>query len=372
MSTPIYLDYNATTPIDPRVADAMRPYLDEIWGNPSSGHCFGRPAKAGLDKARGQVAKLLGCSPAEVTFTSGGTESNNMALIGTMRKLRERGNHLVTSAVEHPAINQVCEYLLAYEGCEVTYVPVDAEGVVAVEDLRAAITDRTVLISIMHANNEVGTIQPIRAIADLAHERGIRMHTDAAQSVGKVSTKVDELGVDLLSIAGHKVYAPKGVGVIYIRDGMTLAPVLHGAGQENGVRAGTENVLEITGLGMACELIANEVSHGAGLRDRLEAGLLAACPEARVNGHPEKRLPNTLSISFPDRMASEIMARLERVCCSAGAACHSDTVKISAVLTAMQVPMSHAPGTLRLSTGRMTTEAEIDGALDDLLHAVRG
>ncbi|MFT5122680.1 MAG: cysteine desulfurase [Kiritimatiellia bacterium] len=371
MTDPIYLDYNATTPIDPRVADAMRPYLGEIWGNPSSSHCFGQPAKLGLEKARGQAAKLLACQPAEITFTSGGTESNNMALIGTMRALRDQGRHLITSAVEHPAINQVCEYLIEYEGCSVTYLPVDDTCMVKLDDVRAAITDETVLISIMHANNEVGTIQPIRAIADLAHAHGIRMHTDAAQAVGKISTRVDALGVDLLSIAGHKLYAPKGVGLIYLREGITLAPVLHGAGQENGVRAGTENILEIAGLGEACEIIADEAPHDARLRDRLQAGLLEAFPDARVNGHAEHRLPNTLSISFPGRMASDVIARLERVCCSAGAACHSDTVEVSAVLQAMEVPMSHAPGTLRLSTGRMTTEAEVDGALVDLVRAVK-
>lgn len=361
----IYLDYNGTTPVDPRVAAAMHPYIEEHFGNPSTAHAFGGPAKAGLIRAREQVASLLGAQPEEIVFTSGGTEANNHALIGTVRALKGAGNHLITSAIEHPAILEVCKYLEASEECTVTYVPVDAAGRVDPADVAAAITDQTILITIMHANNEVGTIQPIAQISEIARSHGVRLHTDAAQSVGKVPTRVDDLGVDLLSIAGHKLYAPKGVGALYVRTGTPLENLMFGAGQERGVRPGTENMIEISGLGEACALIETSAYPASDQRDRLQS----AFPEAVVNGAAAERLPNTLSLSFPGQRANEILARLTSVCASAGAACHSDSIQISGVLKAMGVPEQTAMGTLRLSTGRFTRDDEIERAIKDLTEA---
>jgi cysteine desulfurase len=361
----IYLDYNGTTPIDPQVAAAMQPYIETHFGNPSTSHAFGPPAKAGLNRARLQVASLLGALPEEIVFTSGGTEANNHALIGTVRALKDKGRHIITSAIEHPAILEVCKYLEDFEGCAVTYLPVDAAGRVDLADVEAAITDETILITIMHANNEVGTLQPVAQIAEIAHARGVRVHTDAAQSVGKVSTRVDELGVDLLSIAGHKLYAPKGVGALFIRAGTALEHLMFGAGQECGVRPGTENMIGISGLGEACALIGAKACPGSVHRDRLQA----AFPEAVVNGEAAERLPNTLSLSFPGKRANEILTRLKSVCASAGAACHSDSIQISSVLQAMGVPEHIAMGTIRLSTGRFTTDGEIERAIKDLTEA---
>jgi cysteine desulfurase len=372
---PIYLDYNGTTPHAPEVIDAMRPFLETHFGNPSSGHWYGIGPKKGIMAARAQVAAILGCKTQEVLFTSGGTESNNQALKSIAGARHAKGNHLITSSIEHPAILEVCRFMEAH-GFSVTILPVDGEGLVAVSDVAAAIRSDTLMISIMHANNEVGTIQPVAEIAALAREKGILMHTDAAQSVGKVPTRVDELGVDLLSVAGHKIYAPKGVGALYIREGVRPEIFCHGAGQEGGRRAGTENVLEIVGLGKACE-IADEAltrnnAHMRAMRDRLEAGLAGAFTEVRFNGHREKRLPNTCSVSFRDLAANRILEEIGlEVAASAGAACHADQVEISHVLEAMQVPEAWAKGTLRFTTGRFTTAAEIDRALTVIVAAVR-
>ncbi len=372
---PIYLDYNATTPIDPEVAEAMLPYLYEHFGNPSSSHVYGQRARQAVEAARQQVAHLLHCQPDEVVFTSGGSESNNYAIKGVALARLAQGHHIITSAVEHPAVTEVCKYLET-KGFEVTYVPVDAYGRVAVEDVQAAIQPRTVLITIMHANNEVGTVQPIADIVRLARPHGIRVHTDAAQSVGKIPTSVEGLGVDLLTVAGHKIYAPKGVGVLVVRRGLQLEKLIHGADHERNRRAGTENVLEIVGLGRACAVAARDLltnmAHMQQLRDRLEAGLLRHLTDVRINGHPEHRLPNTLSVSFAHLDATQLLAAMEGVAASSGAACHADAVEVSGVLRAMEVPLAYAMGTIRFSVGKMTTREEIDRAIDIVVHAVQG
>ena len=359
---PIYLDYNATTPIDPEVAEAMRPYLFEHFGNPSSSHWYGIQTKKAVDEARRQVAALLHCNPEEVVFTSGGSESNNYAIKGTAFANREKGNHIITSAIEHPAVLEVCKYL-AEKGFQITYLPVDEFCLVNPRELQKSITPQTILITIMHANNEVGTIQPIAEIAKIAKEHGIVFHTDAAQSVGKIPTRVDELDVDLLTIAGHKLYAPKGIGALYVRGGIRLEKLIHGADHEQDLRAGTENVLEIVGLGQACEIakrdLAKNTRHMQKMRDLLYAGLRQQWGEIRLNGHPEKRLPNTLSVCFKSIEANTLLAEIESVAASAGAACHSDSVRVSSVLEAMQVDLEYAMGTVRFSTGKMTTEDEV-------------
>ncbi|MFC1812144.1 cysteine desulfurase family protein [Thermodesulfobacteriota bacterium] len=375
MGQPIYLDYNATTPHDPEVIDAMRPFLETEFGNPSSSHWYGIAPKRAVEAARRQVADLLDCSPAEIVFTSGGTESNNHAIAGIARTMRSKGNHIITSVIEHPAVLEVCRYLKVF-GFETTYLPVDGQGMVSLSDIEQAIRSETILITIMHTNNEVGTIQPISAILKIAKEREIVMHTDAAQSVGKISTRVDELGVDLLSIAGHKVYAPKGVGALYIRQPLKPEKFCHGAGQEKGWRAGTENVLEIVGLGKACEIAGRELEENMKqmklLRDRLHEGLGRELEQVKLNGHPDKRLPNTLNLSFKGLEANRVLEEIGlEVAASAGAACHSDTVEVSHVLEAMGVPLDWAKGTLRFSVGRMTTASEIDKAVQVVVDAVK-
>jgi cysteine desulfurase NifS len=362
---PIYLDYNATTPIDPEVAEAMRPYLFEHFGNPSSSHWYGIQTKKAVEEARRQVADLLHCTSDEVIFTSGGSESNNYAIKGTAFANREKGNHIITSAIEHPAVLEVCKYL-AEKSFQVTYLPVDEFCLVDPRELQKSIRPQTILITIMHANNEVGTIQPIAEIAKIAKEHGIVFHTDAAQSVGKIPTRLDELDVDLLTIAGHKLYAPKGIGALYVRGGIRLEKLIHGADHEQDLRAGTENVLEIVGLGQACEIAKRDLEknmrHMQKMRDLLYAGLRQQWGEIRLNGHPEKRLPNTLSVCFKSIEANTLLAEIESVAASAGAACHSDSVRLSSVLEAMQMDLEYAMGTVRFSTGKMTTEDEVKKA----------
>jgi cysteine desulfurase len=375
MPNPIYLDYNATTPHDPEVIAAMRPYLEEAFGNPSSGHWYGSMPQKAVIEARRQVAALLDCRPQEIIFTSGGTESNNHAVKGVAYAYRNQGNHIITSQIEHPAILEVCNYL-ADNGFEITCLPVDETGLVRISDVAGAIQSNTILITIMHANNEVGTIQPLTEISELAKKHDILVHTDAAQSVGKIPAEVDALGVDLISLAGHKIYAPKGIGALYIRSGVKLAKFMHGAGQESGWRAGTENVLEIVGLGKACEIARRDLvrnrDHMQAMRDRLYEGLKKKCGLIRLNGHPAERLPNTLSLSFHDLEANRILERIgNEVAASAGAACHSDTIEISHVLKAMNVPLGWAKGTLRLTTGRHTTENDIDRAVQVISEAVK-
>jgi cysteine desulfurase len=374
MIKPIYLDYNGTTPHDPEVIEAMRPYFETEFGNPSSSHWYGIKPKQAVETARKQVAGILNCTPTEVFFTSGGTESNNHAILGVARRFREKGNHIITSRFEHPAVLEVCRYLES-DGFETTYLPVGEAGMVNPADVASAVRPTTILITIMHANNEVGTVQPIAEISCIAKKHGIAVHTDAAQSVGKIPTDVAHLGVDLLSVAGHKVYAPKGVGALYVRPPLVPEKFCYGAGQEMGWRAGTENLLEIVGLGKACEIaqrdLAKNMAHMKSLRDRLHDGLLGRIAGIRLNGHLEHRLPNTLSISFRGQEANRILEDIGlEVAASAGAACHSDTVEISHVLKAMDVPLEWAKGTLRFSVGRMTSEAEIDKTILVLAEAV--
>jgi cysteine desulfurase len=372
---PVYLDYNATTPHAPEVVTAMRPFLEGHFGNPSSTHRYGAVTRAAVGQARSQVAELLNSKPDEIVFTSGGTESNNYAIRGAALAGAQRGRHIITSQIEHPAVTEVCRRLEA-EGFEVTWLPVDADGLVSVDEAEAAIRPDTILITLMHANNEVGTIQPIQAVAEAARRRGIIFHTDAAQSVGKIPTDVRELGIDLLTIAGHKLYAPKGVGALYIRDGIALDPLMRGAGQERDRRPGTENILEIVGLGKACEVarrdLAKNMARMRETRDELERGLRETIGDVRVNGHPERRLPNTLSLSIRGVNANELLTAFEPyVAASAGAACHSGEVQISHVLCAMGVPEDWARGTLRLSTGRHTTREEVRDAVIAIADAVR-
>lgn len=370
---PIYLDYNATTPIDPAVAEAMTPYITEHFGNPSSGHAYGARARLAVDAARTQVADMLGCEPVQVVFTSGGSEANNHAILGVASALRDKGNHVITSAVEHPAVTEVCRHLES-AGYEVTYVPVDGRGLIDPEHVADTIRPETVLISVMHANNEVGTVEPIAEVCAIARRRGVLTHSDCAQSVGKIPVRVDDLGVDLLSIAGHKAYAPKGIGALYVRDGANLDNLIHGADHEGNRRAGTENVVQIVGLGHACLLVTERLDeygqHLRRMRDRLESRLLDRLSDARVNGHPTSRLPNTSSVSFRGVQADALLAAMPGVAASAGAACHSDGVTVSAVLEAMGVPLEYATGTVRFSVGRGTTDDEIDRALEIVVTSV--
>ncbi len=370
---PIYLDFNATTPIDPAVAEAMKPCLGDIFGNPSSVHWYGLRAREVVEAARTQVAALLNGRAGEVIFTSGGTESNNHAIKGFAFAHRDRGNHIITSAIEHPAVTEVCRYLEGH-GFRVTHIPVDSRGVVDLKALEEAITGETILVTVMHANNEVGTIQPIEEIAALIRGRHVALHTDAAQSAGKIPVDVESLGVDLLSLAGHKLYAPKGIGALYIREGTRLEKFMHGAGHERNLRAGTENVLEIAGLGKACELaregLEENMTRMRQTRDRLHEGLLKRL-DIRLNGPPEKRLPNTLSIGFRGVDAGILLGEMKDVAASAGAACHGASVEISKVLKAMAVPMEYARGTVRFSTGKSTTIEEVDRAVEIVDSTVR-
>ena len=377
---PIYLDYNATTPIDPQVAEAMLPFVHQHYGNPSSSHALGVTAHAAVEEARGLVGEMLGCLPQEVVFTSGGTEANNYAIKGVAGAYRAKGNHIITSSVEHPAVIEVCRFLENKDGeqncSRVTYLPVDQFGMLDPQQISDAITDQTVLVTIMHANNEVGTVEPIREIAEIAHRHGVLVHADCAQSIGKIPVNVDDLGVDLLTVAGHKLYAPKGIGVLYVRTGVKLEKLIHGANHEMNWRAGTENVIEIVGLGKACQLIHQNLPeyqvHMGKMRDQLESGLLDRFPSSKVNGHPEKRLPNTSSISFKKLEANKILDRLTNVAASAGAACHSDRVEVSSVLEAMKVPLEYAMGTIRFSVGRFTTSSEIQIATQEVSQVITG
>jgi cysteine desulfurase len=373
---PIDLDYNASTPIDPAVAAAMRPFLADHYGNPSSGHWAASAAKAALEQARGQVAALLGAHDDEIVFTSGGSEANNLALKGAFFALREKGDHIITTAIEHPAVLEPCRFLERL-GARVTYLRVDGTGRVDPDDLRKAITPRTVLVSIMHANNEVGTIQPIEDCARMAREHGVLFHTDAAQSAGKIVTGVKALGVDLLSIAGHKVYAPKGVGALFVRRGVSLEPLIHGAAHEAGRRAGTESALLAVGLGKACELARDlaPMDRLRALRDRFWQGLQQQFGNGIVlNGHSTYRLPNTLNVSFVGCSGGEILAQLNGVAASTGSACHSGRIELSPVLKAMGVSAQVGMGAVRFSLGRDTTGDDIDAVLEcltDVLAAVQ-
>ena len=367
----IYLDFNASTPIAPEVVAAMRLFLEEPYGNPSSGHWAGSPARKAVDKARIQVAGLLGCKASEIVFTSGGSEANNHALKGVYFASKNVHAHIVTTQVEHPAVINPCRFLERL-GAEVTYLPVDSFGRVDPEEVRRALQPNTVLISIMHANNEVGTIQPLKEIARIANEAGILLHTDAAQSVGKINFTVRDLGVDLLSVAGHKLYAPKGVGALYIREGVSLEPLIHGASHESGRRAGTENVLLVVALGTACEMARTFKGKDSirELRDFFWERLKLKFEDRVVlNGHPIERLANTLNVSFVGQVGAEILAHLPGVAASTGSACHAGSVELSPVLRAMRVAPEIGMGAIRFSLGRTTTQEEVEAVIEGLRPA---
>lgn len=366
---PIYLDYNATTPVDPRVADAIAVALRELWGNPSSGHEYGRAAEAAISTARQQVANLLGAEASEIVFTGGGSEASNLAIKGVATTPSDL--HVITSSIEHPATAKPVEWLKKH-GAGVTILPVDGTGCVDPDAVRDALRTSTAavkLVSLMHSNNEVGTLQPIREVGELKKQFDFLFHTDAAQSVGKLMVKVNELGVDLLTVAGHKLYAPKGVGALFVRNGVKLDPLIHGAGHESGRRAGTENTPYIVGLGQAAELCAKalpgETERLKRLRDRLHHRL---GDRVTLNGHAELRLPNTLNVTFRGHLGPKLLAALPRLAASVGSACHETkpgheaTFKPSPVLTAMGCPDDVCRGAVRLSVGRWTTETEVDEA----------
>lgn len=373
MNAAIYLDHNATTPVLPEVVDAMLPYLREHFGNPSSSHAYGRRAHAAVDAARSQVAELLGCDDGEVVFTSGGTESNNLAIRGVVEARRAR-RHVVTTVVEHSAVAQPCDWL-GRHGCQVTRVGVTGAGVTQLDEARAAISAQTVLVSVMHSNNETGVLQPVREIAALARRHGATVHTDAAQSIGKVAVDVRQLDVDLLSIAGHKLYAPKGVGALYVRRGTLMVPFVLGAGHENGRRPGTENVASIVGLGAACAIASRDQDavgmRLAGLRDDLWHRLAAAVPGLELNGDPTRRLPNTLNVRFPGVSGNAILAGAPDVAASTGSACHAGGESASSVIVAMGVSPQDALGSVRLSLGRGTTAHDVACAAGALVQSWR-
>jgi cysteine desulfurase len=368
---PIYLDYNATTPVDPLVVEKLLPYLHEHFGNPSSSHEYGREAKEAVETARAQLAALFGAESSEIVFTSGGTEANNQALIATARANSGRGKHIITTEIEHPAVLNPLLWL-EDQGFSVTILPVDTYGRIDPAVVERAITPQTTLISVMHANNEVGTIQPLSEIGTIARRHGIIFHTDAAQSVGKIPTRVDEMQVDLLTVAGHKLYAPKGVGALYVRKSTAIESYLFGAAHESGRRAGTENVPYIVALGKAAELAQNRISADAeiiSLRDHLQARLQELIDGVELNGHPTERLPNTLNVSFAGVVGSELLEQTPEIAASTGAACHGGVSKLSGTLSAMGLSRERNLGAVRFSIGKWTTRDEIDRTAE--LVAVR-
>jgi cysteine desulfurase len=367
----IYLDYAATTPAYPEVAAAMQPYLSEKFGNPSSLHSFGQEAKVTIEKAREQVVRLIGGSVDEIVFTSGGTEADNFALEGVAFANEKKGNHIIVSKIEHHAITECTEFL-AKRGFQITYLPVDKHGLVDPEEVKKAITDKTILVSIMHANNEIGTIEPIAEISKIAKEKGIYFHTDAVQTVGHIPVKVNELEVDLLSLSGHKFHGPKGVGVLYIRKGTRLVSFLHGGGQEKNRRASTENVPGIVGMGVACELaskeIESEIKKQTVLRDKLIKGIMDEIPETVLNGHPARRLPNNVNVCFKYVEGESVLLNLDLagIAASSGSACTSGSLEPSHVLLAIGLSHEIAHGSLRLTLGKSTTAEDIDYVLEKL------
>ncbi len=364
---PIYLDYNATTPVDAAVAAAMWPYLALHFGNPSSAHTYGQAAREAVAVARAQVADLLACEPGEIVFTGGGSESDNLAIRGAALARRASGNHIITQVTEHPGVLNTCRALERLHGFRVTYLPVDHYGRVSLADVEAAISDQTVLITIMHANNETGTLQSISETAEIAHRHGVLLHTDAAQSVGKIPTLVNELGVDLLTIAGHKLYAPKGIGALFVRSGVQLEPLIYGGGQEAGRRAGTENLAYSVGLGTACLLAREQLAESEprlrGLRDQLYQRLNMYLPgSVHLNGHPTERLPNTLNVSIDGVVGEEVLAATPEIASSTGSACHEGNTDPSEVLIAMGCARARALGALRLTLGRWSTAEQVEEA----------
>ena len=374
MGNLVYLDYNATTPTDPDVINEMIPFIQSGFGNPSSSYSIGRENQEAINRARKQVATLINARPEEITFTSGGTESNNHAIRGAALAHQGKGKHIITSAIEHPAVTNVCRHLAA-QGWEITWLPVDKTGKVDPTDVETAIRPDTVLVSIMHANNEVGTIQPVKEISEITKHNNVLLHTDAAQSAGKVDTDVKALGVDLLTIAGHKLYAPKGIGALYIKQGLDIENLMFGAGQEEGVRPGTENVAYIVALGKACEISAGNFDKNYrkmyDMREKLLEGLLLNLKHIKVNTDLYNSLPNTLSIAF-DKVEAHTLTTLisNEVLISTGSACHSGITEISPVLKAMKMELLTAAGTVRISTGKYTTGEEIDFAIETISNAV--
>lgn len=371
---PIYLDYNATTPLLPEVVDAMLPFLREHFGNPSSGHVYGSRTRLAVARAREQVATLLGCDPDEVIFTSGGTEANNLAIRGVVEALEGKRQRIVTTVIEHPATSRPCGWLERY-GHVVERLSVDAGGRARLDQARSAIDDQTALVTVMHSNNETGVLQPVAELATLAHANGAIVHTDAAQSVGKVTVRVRELDVHLLSVAGHKLYAPKGIGALYVKRGTPIVPFALGAGHEHGLRPGTENVASIVGLGAACEAVGQDLDAASArmraLRDELWRRLAEGVPSIALNGHPELRLPNTLSVRFPNASGSAVLTGAVDVAASTGSACHEGHESASAVVLAMGVAPEDALGSVRLTLGRSTTPQDVARASDALVRSWR-
>jgi cysteine desulfurase len=370
----IYLDHNATTPLAPDAVEAMMPFLKGEYGNPSSGYDLGRRAREAVERARADMAGLMGCNAAEILFTSGGTESNNTVLKGVVDFLNPRATHIITSAVEHPAILNPLLYLLEL-GVQVTILPVDGQGLVDPDGVARAIRPQTALISIMLANNETGTLQPIKEISEVARRRGVPLHTDAAQALGKIPVDVHALGVDFLTVAGHKLYGPKGVGALFIRQGKTLTPLMHGAAQEGGRRAGTESTLLVVGLGAAARVARERLAHDpevmAAMRDRLQVLLFEGVQDLVLNGHPGARLPNTLNVSVPGVEGGRILDGLPDLMASTGAACHDRSVTLSHVLAAMKVPPRIGMGALRLTVGRSNTMAQMDDAARMIIGRIK-
>ncbi|MFF9627272.1 cysteine desulfurase family protein [Streptomyces griseosporeus] len=373
---PVYLDYNATTPVDPRVAEAMAPYLTDFFGNPSSSHPYGETPRSALAQARTQVADLIGAEPGEIVFTASGSEADLLALRGVVLASGRPHPHVVTQATEHPAVLETCRALERLHGAHVTVLPVDRYGLVSPAALAAAFTEDTVLVSVMAANNETGALQPITELAALTHEHGAFFHCDAAQAVGKIPLDVKALGLDLLTVVGHKMYAPKGAAALYVRDGVELEPVVYGGDQEHGLRAGTENVALAVALGTAAQIAAAELADDspariAALRDDLHQRLVAALPaRVHLNGPQTNRLPNTLNVSVEGVLGHELLLAVSEIAASTGSACHSGTHAPSPVLTAMGVDTARALGALRLSLGRWSTADGIETAAAALIRAV--
>ncbi|WP_048188292.1 cysteine desulfurase NifS [Methanobacterium paludis] len=371
----MYMDHSATAPVDPAVFEAMKPYFIDSFGNASTLYSLGREGRRAMESARKQVASIINADPKEIIFTSGGTESDNIAIKGTAYRLKNKGNHIITSNIEHPAVTETCKYL-AKHGFDVTYVPVDNDGIIKASDVEDAITDKTILITIMHANNEIGTIQPIAEIGQIAHEKGIYFHTDAVQSVGKIPVDVNELNVDMLSLSSHKLYGPKGIGALYIKKGVRLEPILHGGGHERGLRPGTENVPGIVGLGKACEIsqenLEKEMQELTRLRDKLIKAVLEENEEAYLNGHPTQRLPGNVNFRFTGIEGESLILHLDSkgIAASTGSACSSTKLEPSQVLMAIGLKEVEAHGSLRISLGRDNTEEQIDYVIKSIKEVV--
>jgi len=372
----VYLDNSATTKVDERVLEAMLPYFTEGYGNASSLHSFGREASKAMEASRSKVAELINANADEMIFTAGGTESDNIAIRGVAAALKEKGNHIITTSIEHPAVLDTCEYLEGM-GYDVTYLPVDDKGMISLKDLEAAISERTILITVMHANNEIGTVQPIREIGRIAHENGVIFHTDAVQTIGKLHVDVDKDNIDLLSISGHKLHGPKGIGALYIRKGTPIVPIIYGGGHEKGLRSSTENIPGIVGLGKACELAIDEmesdIPYISGLRDTLIKGVFERVSKVRLNGHPDIRLCNNVNMSFEAVEGEALVLALDRagIAASTGSACSSKKSKASHVLLSIGLTEVTAYGSLRLSLSKMNTMEEIEYVLDSVEGIVK-